>query len=83
MTSSDKEKYQARLEKMSKDEILENLPNFGNKKKSAAIDELMARGRDQELKSRPRKETARWIGVLAVLALAVFAVIALMYLAQL
>ena len=83
MTSADKEKYQARLEKMSKDEILENLPNFGNKKKSADIDELMARGRDQELKARSRKKSARWIGVLAVLALAVCAVITLIILAQL
>ena len=81
--ASDKEKYQARLEKMSKDEIREKLPLFGHKKKLAALDELIARAQDQELKSRSRKETTELIGALAALALAVFAVIALIYLAQL
>jgi len=94
MTSFDKEKFQARLENTSVDEIREKLPRFRGKKKSAAmgmltararaaIDELVARGRDQELKARPRKETALRIGVLYAAVLTVFAVITLLYLALL
>ncbi len=78
--ASDKEKYQAWLEKTSADEIREKLPHFRGKKKSAAIDELVARAQDEELKSRPRKETAQWLGVLCAVVLAV---IALIYFTQL
>ncbi len=76
----DKEKFQARLQKMRADEIRVKLPNFSRKKKSAANDELVARAQDEELKALSRKEAARWIGVLAVLALAVCAVIVLLFL---
>ncbi len=79
----DKEKFQARLQKMSADEIRKTLPFFDHKKKSAALDELAARAQDEELKAPSRKETTELIGALAALALAVFAVIALIYLAQL
>ncbi len=78
--ASDKERRQAWLEKMNADEIREPLPNFGGKKKSAAVDELAARAQDEELKSRPRKETAQWLGVLCAVMLAV---IALIYFTQL
>ncbi len=80
MASFDKEKFRARLEKMSAEEIREKLPHFRGKKKSAAFDELAALGRAEELKSRSRKETARWIGVLCAVVLAV---IALIYFTQL
>ncbi len=81
--ASDKERLQAWLEKMNADEIREKLPHFRGKKKSAAIDELVARAQDEELKALSRKETTELIGALAVLALAVFSVIALFYLALL
>ncbi len=77
---SDKEKFQAWLEKTSADEIHEKLPHFGGKKKSVAIDELVARARDEELKPRSRKETAQWLGILCAVMLAV---IALIYFTQL
>ncbi len=70
--ASDKEKFQAWLEKTSTDEIRETLPNFGGTKKSVALDELTARAR----------VTARGIGILAALVLAVCAVITLNYLGQ-
>ena len=79
--ASDKERFQAQLQKMSADEIREKLPLFDHKRKLAAIDELIAR--DEELKSRSRKMAARRRGVLYAVVLAVFAVIALIYLAQL
>ena len=79
----DKEKFQAQLEKMSADEIRVKLPRFSHKKKLAAIDELAARGRDQELKSWSRKIAARRRDVLYTAVLTVFAVIALLYLALL
>ena len=79
----DIEKFQARLEKTSADEIREKLPHFRGKKKSAAIDELVARAQDEELKAQSWKETAQWIGVLALLALAVCAFITLIYLTRL
>ncbi len=78
--ASDKERFQAWLEKMNADEVREKLPHFRGKKKSAALDELAARGRDQELKARSRKETAQWLGVLCAVVLAV---IALIYFTQL
>ncbi len=77
---SDKEKFQAWLENTSVDEIREKLPRFRGKKKSAAIDMLTARARDEKIKSRPRKETAQWLGVLCAVVLAV---IALIYFTQL
>ena len=91
MTSFDKEKFQAWLENTSVDEIREKLPNFRGKKKSAAMDELVARARaaidelvaraqDEELKPRSRKETAQWLGILCAVMLAV---IALIYFTQL
>ena len=72
MASFDIEKFKAELKKMSTDEIREKLPNLGGTKKSAALDTLVARARD----------TARGIGVLAALVLAVCAVITLNYLGQ-
>ncbi len=83
MTSSDKERLQAWLEKMNADEIREKLPHFRGKKKSAAIDELAARGRDQELKSRSQKKAALRIGVIYAVVIAVCAVITLIYFTQL
>jgi len=94
MASFDKEKFQARLEKMSTDEIHEKMPNFRGKKKSAASDELVARvraaidesvarARDEKIKSRSRKETARRTVVLCAVVLAICAVITLVYLALL
>ncbi len=83
MTSFDKEKFQAWLENTSVDEIREKLPNFRGKKKSAAIDELVARAQDEELKPRSRKETARRTVVLCAVVLAICAVITLLYLALL
>ena len=81
MASFDKEKFKARLEKMSTDEIRENLPNFRGKKKSAALNELTARGRDQELKSQStRKETAQWKGVIVAAVIAACTLIALIIL---
>ena len=80
MASFDKEEFQDRLDRMSADEIREKLPLFGHNKKSAALDELIARGRDQELKSRSRKEIAKWMGVLCAVVLAVFALITLNFL---
>ncbi len=91
MASFDIEKFKAELKKMSTDEIREKLPNFRGKKKSAAIDmltararaaidELVARAQDEEIKSRSRKETAKWMGVLCAVVLAV---IALIYFTQL
>ncbi len=76
----DKKKFQARLEKMSADEIRVKLPHFGGTKKSAAIDELAARARDEELKVWTRKKSARRRGVLYAVVLAVFAVITLLFL---
>ena len=76
----DKEEFQDRLDKMSANEIRENLPHFKGKKKSAALDELVARAQDEELKSRPWKETAQWLGILCAVVLAV---IALIYFTQL
>ena len=90
----DKEKFQAWLENTSVDEIREKLPRFRGKKKSAAIDmltararaaidELVARAQDEEIKSRSRKETARRTVVLCAVVLAICAVITLLYLALL
>ncbi len=78
--ASDKERLQAWLEKMNADEIRETLPLFGGKKKSAAFDELAAREWDQELKSRPRKETVQRTVVLVVVVIAACTLIALIIL---
>ena len=76
----DKKKFQARLEKMSADEIRVKLPHFGGTKKSVALDELTARGRDQELKAPSRKETAQWTRVIVAVVLVACALIALIIL---
>ena len=77
----DKEEFPDWLENTSADEIRETLPNFGGTKKSAALNELTARGRDQELKSQStRKETAQWTGVIVAVALAACTLIALIIL---
>ncbi len=79
----DKEEFQDRLEKMSADEIRETLPFFVGKKKSAAIDELVARAQDEERKSRSQKKAALRIGVIYAVVIAVCALIALIYFTQL
>ncbi len=83
MASFDKEEFKARLQKMSTDEIHEKLRGFNHREKSVAIDELAARARDEELKAWTRKKSARRTVVLCAVVLAVFAVITLIYLAQL
>ncbi len=77
---SDKERLRAWLEKMNADEIREKLPHFRGKKKSAAIDELVARAQDEELKSWTRKKSARRTVVLVAVVLAACALIALIIL---
>ena len=92
--ASDKERFQAWLEKMNADEVREKLPHYRGMKKLAASDELaarvraavdesVARARDEEIKSRSRKETARRTVVLCAVVLAICAVITLVYLALL
>ena len=79
----DKKKFQARLQKMSADEIRKNLPFFDHKKKPVAIDELAARAQDEELKALSQKNAALRIGVIYAVVIAVCALIALIYFTQL
>ena len=79
----DKKKFKARLQKMRADEIRVTLPHFRGKKKSAAIDELVARAQDEELKALSQKKAALRIGVIYAVVIAVCALIALIYFTQL